>query len=199
MNLINDFHEKAVHSRRVQALNDLLKPLVCNSKSVLDVGCGDGLLASLLSASLAETKFSGIDVLVREQTLIQVEHFDGQIIPFADDSFDSVMMVDVLHHTEDASILLREAKRVAKKHIVLKDHTRNGLLAGPTLRFMDYIGNAHHGVALPYNYLAKAQWDALFEKLELEVEHWNGRPRMYGFPADWLFGRSLQFVARLLV
>jgi ubiquinone/menaquinone biosynthesis C-methylase UbiE len=50
------------------------------------------------------------------------------------------MFVYVLHHTNDPEVLLREAQRVALKAVVLKDHTRNGLLAYTTLRFMDWVG-----------------------------------------------------------
>jgi hypothetical protein len=38
-------------------------------------------------------------------------------------------------------ILLREAARVAREAVVIKDHTKNGLAADATLRFMDRIGN----------------------------------------------------------
>ncbi len=138
-----------------------------------------------------------MDVLVRPETKIPVEKFDGVRIPLDDNSVDTVMMVDVLHHTENPEILVREAKRVARKWFVLKDHTRNGLLAYSTLRFMDWVGNARHGVALPYNYLSKSEWDDLIARAGLRVEQWNNKPEMYGAPADWIFGRSLHFVARL--
>ena len=42
---------------------------------------------------------------------------------------------------------------MAKHGLVIKDHTVTGLLARPTLRLMDVVGNAPHGVALTYNYL----------------------------------------------
>jgi hypothetical protein len=35
---------------------------------------------------------------------------------------------------------------------LIKDHTLNGFLAGLTLRFMDWVGNACYGIALPYHY-----------------------------------------------
>ena len=94
-------------------------------------------------------------------------------------------------------VLLREACRVAKKALVIKDHTRNGLFANTTLRFMDSIGNAHHGVALPFNYWSKQQWDAAFESLDLQVDIWLSSLKLYPIPADWLFGRSLHFATRL--
>ena len=121
---------------------------------MLDVGCGDGLLAFLILEKRPDLDLRGIDVLVREQTHIPVDRFDGLAIPHADASFDVVMFVDVLHHTEDPMALLGEAVRVARKTIVVKDHTLNGFLAGPTLHFLDRVGNARHDVALPYNLLA---------------------------------------------
>jgi hypothetical protein len=41
-----------------------------------------------------------------------------------------VLFVDVLHHSKDPMILLREAVRMVRKAIVIKDHTLAGLLAG---------------------------------------------------------------------
>lgn len=199
MNVITKMHQKSVHGKRVNSLLRCIQPLLEDSQDVLDVGCGDGLLASLLGEQLPETKFEGIDVLVRPETKIPIQHFDGVRIPFEDNSFDTVMMVDVLHHTEEPEVLLREAKRVARKWFVIKDHTCNGVAAYPTLRLMDWVGNAGHGVALPYNYLTKAEWDRLFSEIGMSVDTWNGHPNLYGAPGDWIFGRSLHFVGRLSV
>ena len=99
------------------------------------------------------------------------------MIPFRDKSFDAVMFVDVLHHTNDPSVLLGEAGRVARTAVILKDHCRDGMLANSTLRFMDRVGNAHHGVVLPYNYWPEAQWRETFEKLALAPVSWNARTR----------------------
>ena len=59
--------------------------------------------------------------------------------------------------------LLREAVRVARRGLLIKDHTLTGFLAGPTLRLMDRVGNQRHGVALPYNYWTQQQWLRNFE------------------------------------
>ena len=106
---------------------------------------------------------TGIDVLVRPETNIEVTEFDGRTIPFGDDAFDAVTFVDVLHHTDDATALLREAARVASTAVVIKDHLAEGFLAKPTLRAMDWVGNASFGVALPYNYWTTAEWHRAFD------------------------------------
>jgi ubiquinone/menaquinone biosynthesis C-methylase UbiE len=137
MSLLGRMHGQYVHSPRVRILRDCLSALIPKDVSVLDVGCGDGLLARLIMDQRSDVEICGIDVLVREQTQIPVTEFDGLRIPFPDNSFDAVMFVDVLHHTDDPIALLFEAQRVAAKAIVIKDHRLNGLLARPTLRFMD--------------------------------------------------------------
>jgi hypothetical protein len=107
------------------------------------------------------------------------------------------MFVDVLHHTEDPNHLLREAVRVARQGLLIKDHTLTGFLASPTLRLMDRVGNQRHGVALPYNYWTQQQWLQSIESLSLKIGAWKSKLGLYAPPANWLFDRSLHFVARL--
>jgi SAM-dependent methyltransferase len=108
-----------------------------------------------------------------------------------------VLFVDVLHHTDDPTVLLREAARVARRCLILKDHTRNGLLAGPTLAFMDWVGNARHGVALPYNYWPRQRWLTAAADLGLSILRWDDRLQLYPWWARWVFERKLHFVARM--
>jgi hypothetical protein len=108
------------------------------------------------------------------------------------------MFVDVLHHTDDATILLNEARRVARKSVILKDHTMDGLLAYQALRFMDWVGNAHHGVALPYSYWPERRWHEAFAEVGLQLTHWDARIPLYPFPASLIFGRGLHFIAALV-
>ena len=114
-------------------------------------------------------------------------------------SFDVVMFVDVLHHTDDPMILLSEAVRVARQIILIKDHTLQGAFAYSTLRFMNWVANARHNVALPYNYWTPAQRDGALDKLGLFVSSWESNLKLYPFPADLIFGRSLHFIAALRV
>jgi ubiquinone/menaquinone biosynthesis C-methylase UbiE len=124
VNLIEHIHGGYAHKRRVHILSELLAPLIPKGAEVLDVGCGDGLLAHSISKKRPDIAIRGVDVFIRESTHVPVEAFDGKIIPYPDGSFDAVMFVDVLHHTEDPIILLREATRVGRR-IIIKDHLLN--------------------------------------------------------------------------
>jgi hypothetical protein len=109
------------------------------------------------------------------------------------------MFSDVLHHTAEPRELLCEASRVARNAVAIKDHLLSGMLAGPTLAFMDRVGNRRFGVALPYNYWTRAQWMAAFSELSLVPEVWDQKLELYPFPASLVFDRSLHFVAKLMV
>jgi SAM-dependent methyltransferase len=199
MSLVSEVHGRYVHSRRVRVLGRLLAELLPPQARVLDVGCGDGRLSRLIGDLRPDIAIEGVDVLVRGETEISVTWFDGRNLPMADASFDAVVCADVLHHAEDPLLLLSEMQRVAGQALVIKDHTLNGPLAGPTLRFMDRVGNARHGVALPYHYWTREQWLAACRQLGLKIDDWTSDLKLYPRPADWIFGRSLHFVARLLV
>jgi demethylmenaquinone methyltransferase/2-methoxy-6-polyprenyl-1,4-benzoquinol methylase len=52
---------------------------------------------------------------------------DAQALPFADESFDAVLMVSMLHHVEDRAAALAEARRILRPggRLVLKGFTRD--------------------------------------------------------------------------
>ena len=201
MSLFQSFHRKvhgkAVFDRRIEVLTRTLADFIPANARVLDIGCGSGTLAKRIMALRPDVTIEGIDVLVRPGTEIPVTEFDGDTIPWADGHFDIALFVDVLHHTEAPARLLAEAKRVSRGGIVIKDHFREGVLADATLRFMDWVGNAQHGVVLPYNYLSDPEWRSIWSRLGLKVERLTDKVGLYPAPFSWLFDRRLHFVARL--
>jgi SAM-dependent methyltransferase len=197
MTLLGRLHGGFIHTRRVTVLARHLALILPPNALVLDVGCGDGVLAALLSERRPDIRVEGVDVMVREHTAIPVRRFDGVRIPYDDKSVDVVLMVDVLHHTDDPNVLLRESTRVARAGVLIKDHVRAGFAARLTLRGMDWVGNARHGVRLPYNYWSRAEWDSSFDQLGLVVRRWHSALHLYPAPASWLFDRSLHFIAEL--
>jgi 2-polyprenyl-3-methyl-5-hydroxy-6-metoxy-1,4-benzoquinol methylase len=195
--ILNTLHDKAVFRRRVNILSRHLAGELDAGGSVLDVGCGDGSIARALMNMRPDLTIQGIDVLKRPQTLIPVTIFDGHTFPSEDRAYDWVTIVDVLHHTDDPGRIVAEAARVARRGIVIKDHLREGLGAYSTLRIMDWVGNRGHDVRLPYNYLSRAEWKAIFEKTGLEVQNWREALSLYPFPASLAFDRKLHFIAAL--
>lgn len=194
---IGSAHQKLVSGRRVEVLASWFAKLLPPGVQILDVGCGDGLLSAILQSKRPDITVSGIDVLPRDHAHIPVAKFDGRRLPFADASFDVVLFSDVLHHTKEPAALLKEARRVATRHVLLKDHYRKGIAAHTRLQFMDWVGNARFGVALPFNYWGDEQWQAAWREIGLQPQQVITKLGLYPRPADWIFGASLHFIALL--
>ena len=195
--VLNALHNSVVFGRRVRVLAGHLANVIPQGGSVLDLGSGDGSIAAALMVLRPDLSIEGVDVMLRARTRIAVTVYDGVTLPFADRSFDYVTIVDVLHHTPDPAGVLKEAARVVRRGIVLKDHLLEGFLAAPTLRFMDWVGNRGHDVALPYNYLSRVRWQEAFRTGGLVEASRRETLGIYPAPFSWFFDRTLHFVAYL--
>lgn len=194
---IKGWHTAAVFHRRTRVLAQMLASRIPLQASVLDVGCGDGTIGSLIAQSRPDVSIRGVEVMARPDCKIECGLFDGTSLPFADRSFDACVLVDVLHHTKDVSILLCEAARVSRSYVLIKDHLDENVLDDVTLRFMDWVGNRPHGVTNTYNYQSRDQWSKHFVKCNLVAAGWTTQVPLYPWPASVILGRGLHFVAAL--
>ncbi len=194
---VEKFHSLLVFSRRTEVLSSLVSSILPSDSTVLDIGCGDGTIDKKILGLKPGLNITGIDVLKRKQTYIPVIIFDGKNIPTKDNEFDSVLILDTLHHTSNPTGLIKEAKRVTKKYIIIKDHFSYGKLSYYILRFMDWIGNEAHNVNLPYNYLTPGQWDKIYKDFGLKKEVIITKLNLYPFPFNLLFERNYHFIIKL--
>ena len=198
MTLVDVLHGAWVHPRRVRVIAEHAAGLIPPRAHVLDVGSGDGLLVAAIGRRRPDLRIEGIDVLVRPHTHVPVSPFDGRVIPRDRNSVDVVTFFDVLHHTDHPTVLLREAVRVARSCIVIKDHVCDTRFAQRVLGLMDRVGNERHGVALPQNYWTSRQWSSAIQDLHLEPAVWRvGALGLYSWPANLVFGGRLHVLARL--
>lgn len=133
--LYDTMHVKAddEHFRALAYISSFLPQLQVSS--TLDVGCGTGRGISYLIE-----KHPGMDVHALEpvQALIdeaisrnpvltdRIVRGRGDALPFADQSFDAVCELGVLHHVQDPNRVVAEMLRVARKAIFLSDSNRFG-------------------------------------------------------------------------
>ena len=104
---------------------------------ILDVGCGFGRWGGLLTTNYWETcsgdltgqvEISGfdgyspnVDLARRSGFYDEVRHIVFPPLPIPSDSFDTVLLIDVIEHLDEVRgmNLIEEAKRVAIKRIIL--------------------------------------------------------------------------------
>ena len=106
------------------SMKRFLKNEIGNSKRVLDVGCGDGVMALYLISSL-NCRIDGIDLekgevhrankkfKKRKVKGLALCHFcDSKNInkKFKNETFDAVLVIHTLHHLTDLSIILPKIK-----------------------------------------------------------------------------------------
>jgi SAM-dependent methyltransferase len=190
-------HSKGFLRRRVRALSAAIAPLLPRSARVIDVGCGDGLLSEELLRLRPDLRIEGVDVLVRDRTPIPVRQFDGQHLPFPDRQFDISMAIDVFHHAAAPGELMAEMKRVSRDRIVIEDHLAHGLPSRLLLRTMDWVGNAPHGVRLPYNYWTESEWRAVWARTGIQPTTMIRRLNLYAFPLSVICDADLHFLVTL--
>jgi ubiquinone/menaquinone biosynthesis C-methylase UbiE len=140
--------------RRVDEAASNLRP-----DSVLDVGCGEGVVTERLAQRLAPAKVVGVDA---DETHLKTE-WDRRSafnlsfatgsaydLPFADQSFDLVCCIEVLEHLERPADALAEMSRVAGRALLLSVPNEpvwriSHLLAGRDVRrFGDTPGHVNH-------------------------------------------------------
>ena len=81
--------------------------------NILDVGCGNGFIAHHLQSMLGSTVV-GLDVGPNTAARINYLPYDGRHFPLKDQSFDAVLLCYVLHHAQDAILVLNEVSRVLR-------------------------------------------------------------------------------------
>jgi SAM-dependent methyltransferase len=96
-------------------LSDSLGLLPDSGDRVLDVGCYDGYLLSHCNCDLRVA----VDLEPAADSYFPVWKANGRRLPFADEAFDRVYLLDVIEHVIDYATVLGEAVRVLRTSGVL--------------------------------------------------------------------------------
>ena len=100
-------------------------------ESVLDVGCGEGVLTSRWAQQLGQRPVLGIDLedpkleaewITRPRPNLEFRAMSAdelQDLPFADSSFDLAAAIEVLEHVPDPERTVAEMARVAARHLLV--------------------------------------------------------------------------------
>ena len=95
--------------------------------SLLDVGCGEGLLVQRIAQRLPSARVVGVDLQEHsiqegwarhEAPNLEYRAMDGRSLPFADGEFDTVSAIELLEHVPDPDSMLAEIARCARRHVL---------------------------------------------------------------------------------
>jgi 2-polyprenyl-3-methyl-5-hydroxy-6-metoxy-1,4-benzoquinol methylase len=97
-------------------------------ESVLDVGCGEGVLTHQWAQALGERRIVGIDLEdaklqaeweTRRRPNLEYRTMLAENMPFADGEFDMACAIEVLEHVPDPAHTVAEMARVARRHLLV--------------------------------------------------------------------------------
>jgi SAM-dependent methyltransferase len=108
--------------------------------SVLKVGTGRGFFNAMVEQINAN--ITHLDVCIHPDADVYTQLYDGHVLPFVDSSFDVVVSLYTLHHSEDSRALLREILRVSRRKIILVETTYSGLCSKARMIINDWKSNA---------------------------------------------------------
>jgi SAM-dependent methyltransferase len=96
--------------------------------SILDVGCGEGVLTLRFAERLPNGRIVGLDLddprlraewELRRRPNLEYRVGDASALPFATGEFELVSAIEVLEHLGDPVAALREITRVSSRHLLL--------------------------------------------------------------------------------
>jgi len=182
-------------------LSSLGKIWDSSHRNVLDIGGGTGVMAQMVKELFPVDRVVSVDVEDRylDRLSIETRIYDGTTLPFADNSFDCVLMFNVLHHVPKTSraALLRECGRVAGT-IYIKDHLPQTMLDHARLAILDLLGNVPFGGMVQARYLEPAEWHALAQQAGLRIGE-SRYDRYRSGPMAWLFPNRLEVLMKCAV
>ncbi|MEK7097095.1 MAG: class I SAM-dependent methyltransferase [Patescibacteria group bacterium] len=170
-----------------QKYNNLIKG------RILDFGCGEGFFANLV---FGKSRINiGLDLMdnkriteaIEKKIYKKIRLYDGNIIPFSDNHFNTVVSNCVLEHIPDIKKSIKETYRVLKPggHFitsVMADQWENNLF-GPKIfgkKYLTYMRKTQ----VHNNLFSNKEWQSHFKKAEFKIQSIDGY--LYRKSSFWL-------------
>ncbi|HEY1634668.1 MAG TPA: class I SAM-dependent methyltransferase [Acidimicrobiales bacterium] len=150
-------------------VHEMIVPELCGP--VLDIGCGDGRLASLLDASVTWTGLDSSPAQLTANPFRPVVLGDMRALPFREETFADVTHLWCLYHVDDPSVAIGEARRVLRSgghyyaSTAARDNDRELVPEGYPSSSFD-AEEAPSIVASMFEKIETERWDGMFFPLE---------------------------------
>lgn len=168
MSMLKKFRHPVTYIRenRAEKVFKQISPYLKKPEKILDVGCG----SCFISKKLIENGFSVTSLDVENKSSfeeIKPVIYQGRKMPFKDKSFNSALLLMVLHHVKYPELVLKESMRVAKELIIIEDiytHKLNKLWVQCRDSLLNFQFRSH-----PHNNKKDSEWQKLFKDLGLRI------------------------------
>jgi len=149
----------------------MLKPYLTGIRSVLDIGTGSSISIHYFAREFPEIAFVTVDIAdMRQEKELPFILYDGEKLPFDDNSFDITVLNEVLHHTEDPEPVLREAIRVGRAVFVVEHFPKPGVTTDQLWEEEMATLKALKLECSNYKPFSRSLLFRLFDKLNLNIE-----------------------------
>ncbi len=151
---------------RSKQLVTFIEPHLGKGDRILDIGSG----ACCLCEILLKRGWNVTPIDVKDMSLVKNIHpilYDGKRIPAKANDFDVALLITVLHHTKYPEKIIEEAKRVAKRIVIIED-VYTGEAHRKLTNFLDSLFNfefADH----PHTNKTDAEWKKTFGNIGLKL------------------------------
>lgn len=156
--------------RLYQAVRKEVSELKGKQLRLLDYGCGAMDFSLRLKQEGVIQDFLAMDVYAppvaptpqqADERWLRYRQITETSLKNLEESFDVVIVIDVLHHAEESqqAEILAALARVGGC-VIVKDHFEYGWFSRQMLRLADWFGNFAYGVQIPTRYFDEHRWDA---------------------------------------
>ncbi|MFH0890255.1 MAG: class I SAM-dependent methyltransferase [Candidatus Aenigmatarchaeota archaeon] len=151
---------------RSMYLTKLIEPNLNKNDTIIDVGSG----ACCLNEILAEHGYKATPLDVKNLSLVKNIKpiiYDGKKMPFGANEFDVALLITMLHHTKYPEKIIKEAKRVAGRIIIIED-IYTGNAHKKLTWFLDSLFNFEFA-GHPHTNKTDKEWQDTFKRMGLKL------------------------------
>ncbi|MBA3757282.1 class I SAM-dependent methyltransferase [Candidatus Saccharibacteria bacterium] len=134
-----------VHNH-LQVFADFINKHLVNG-TMLDLGCGDGAISRIVATQNPKKKITGVDLephphwKIKPPKNLTFNTASIYKLPYEDNSFDAVILKDVLHHLPDPEEALQKIAKLAKKQVLIIEANRYNPVS--YIRMVKIAGHEH--------------------------------------------------------
>ena len=184
---IRFFGERIIKKITEETIDTFIK-FIGEDEKVLDIGAGAGWIAKSLQER-KKARMTLLDVINLNQTNLPLILYDGRKMPFPENSFDTALLIHVLHHCDRPQEVLKETKRVVRDKIIIIEEAPSFWFDKIFLYFRDTVNNLFFCFLvselkeitnLPFHFKKISEWQEILENLDLKIIHKKQFPSFLG-------------------